>query len=365
MSRKPRIFGLTKDGSIIGPDSKILFFSLEKFQSDIVQGDCCFICGSSPNEVEFNDEHVIPDWMLREFKLHKKEISLPNAAGLKYSKYKVPCCVKCNLFLGQSFEIPISKLLKGGYETVYQHIQKRGPWMLYLWLSLVFFKTHLKDRSLRFSLDKRKGTEKIAEIYDWNAMHHIHCVIRSIHTGVPLNRRIIGSFFMLPAKMAKHIEPFDFGDLFFTRTIFLRFNEIAIFVVIDDGCATHTLMKDGPISKISGPLSPIQLREMMARMAYAASLITSKPKFFTTLKDGFPAISVKLPKYVKTAEDDGKRLGSMMYHLCGNELKSCDIPNKEQILENLKSGRLTFTFDEEGNFLSDSMDIVPSGAKSL
>jgi len=163
---------------------------------------------------------------------------------------------------------------------------------------------------------------------------------------------------MLPAKMAKHIEPFDFGDLFFAKTIFLRFNEIAIFTVIDDGCATFTLMKDGPISKISGPLSPIQPREMMARMSYAASLITSKPKFFTTLKGGFPAISVKLPKYVKTAKDDGKGLGSIMYRLCGNELNSWDIPNKEEILHNLKSGKWTFTFDESGKFLANSMDLI-------
>jgi hypothetical protein len=270
----------------------------------------------------------------------------------------VPCCVRCNSLLGQSFEIPISKLLKGGYEAVCEHLKKNGPWLLYLWLSLVFFKTHLKDRSLRFSLDKRKGTEKIAEIYDWNTMHHIHCVIRSIYTGIPLNRKIMGSFFLLPAKVASHIEPFDYIDLFFTKTVFLRFNQIAIFCVIDDACATYSLMKDGPINKMTGPLSPIQLREMMARMAYAASLVSTKPKFFTTLKDGFPAITAKIPRRVKTEKGDAERLGAIMYRACGEELKNWDVENKDYILENLKFGRWTFTFEENGAFLKDSMDKI-------
>lgn len=223
MSRRGKIAD-SKNVAIIGADGKVLFFGLERFKREIVEGGGCFICGCSPKEHVFNDEHVIPDWLLREFDLHNKQISLPNLAGLKYSQYKVPCCVRCNSLLGQSFEIPVSKLLKGGYEAVCEHMKKNGPWLLYLWLSLVFFKTHLKDRSLRFALDKRKGTEKIAEIYDWNTMHHIHCVIRSIYTGIPLNQKIMGSFFLLPAKMASHIEPFDYIDLFFTKTIFLRFN---------------------------------------------------------------------------------------------------------------------------------------------
>jgi|GEM_PF-4357372 len=226
MSRAPKILGLTKDGSIIGPDGKILFFSLERFKREIVEGDCCFICGCSSDKHAFNDEHVIPDWLLREFDLQNKEISLPNRAGLKYSKYKVPCCAGCNSLLGQVLEVPVSKLLKGGYEAIYQHVKRDGPWLLYLWLS------------------------------------------------------------------------------------------------------------------------------------YAASLISTKPKFFTTLKDGFPVIAAKTPKFVKTEEGDGKRLGAIMYHLCGSELKKWDVANKEHILENLKLGKWTFTFDERGAFMSDSMDKI-------
>lgn len=117
-------------------------------------------------------------------------------------------------------------------------------------------------------------------------------------------------------------------------------------------------MKDGPIKKITGPLSPIQLREVMARMSYAASLVSTKPQFFTTLKDGFPAITAKIPKFVKTQKGDGGRLGALMDRLCSDELKTWDIENKDYILETLKQGRRTFIFDETGAFIGDSMDKI-------
>ena len=97
---------------------------------------------------------------------------------------------------------------------------------------------------------------------------------------------------------------------------------------------------------------------MMARMAYAASLVSTKPKFFTTLKDGFPAITAKIPRRVKTEKGDAERLGAIMYRACGEELKNWDVENKDYILENLKFGRWTFTFEENGAFLKDSMDKI-------
>jgi hypothetical protein len=353
MSRPKQKIKVTSDESIIGKDGKILFFSLERFKRDIVEGDCCFICGCSPEGNFFNDEHVIPDWLLREFELQNDQITLPNTFGFKYSKYKVPCCASCNTLLGKQFETPISNLLKRGYGAVCDHLKQNGPWLFYFWLSLIFFKTHLKDRSLRLALDKRKGTDKIADIYDWSTMHHIHCVVRSVYTKIPIDSVVMGSFFLLPAKMANYIRPFDYGDFFFTKTIFLRCNEMVFFCAIDDACATYTLMKDKALARITGPLSPIQIRETMARMSYANSLFFPRPQFFTILKDGFPIITANIPEFVETEKEDAARLGAMMYHLCAEDVKKWKIENKDYILENLKLGKWTFTFYENGDFIKD------------
>jgi hypothetical protein len=54
------------DGSLMGLGGKLLFFSVQRFRREIVEGDHCFVCGAKPTEKPINDEHVIPDWVLRE-----------------------------------------------------------------------------------------------------------------------------------------------------------------------------------------------------------------------------------------------------------------------------------------------------------
>lgn len=99
--------------------------------------------------------------------------------------------------MAREFEDPISNLIAGGDKAVFEHVTREGPWLLFRRLALILFKTHLKDRSLRFNLDKRQGAEKISELYDWEEMHHIHCIARSFYTGAQLDPTVFGSVLML------------------------------------------------------------------------------------------------------------------------------------------------------------------------
>ena len=56
---------LKLDRTVINGKGEIVFFGLKHFLDDIVKGDCCFICGAKPGSKQFNDEHIIPDWILR------------------------------------------------------------------------------------------------------------------------------------------------------------------------------------------------------------------------------------------------------------------------------------------------------------
>jgi hypothetical protein len=47
----------TADGTVIGSDGKILFFSAERFARDICEGGCCFICGGARGANISKDEH--------------------------------------------------------------------------------------------------------------------------------------------------------------------------------------------------------------------------------------------------------------------------------------------------------------------
>src|SRR5258708_3051363 len=112
----------TTDGSIEDDTGKVLFFSTERFVKDICLGRCCFICGAQPGSKLFNDEHIIPEWVLRKFSLFDRTITLPNDTTIKYSRFKVPCCQDCNSLMGWQIEERISKVVNAGPEAVQNHI---------------------------------------------------------------------------------------------------------------------------------------------------------------------------------------------------------------------------------------------------
>lgn len=53
-----------KDGSILDGD-RIIYFSVERFVQQICMAGHCFSCGAAPDGLVFEQEHVIPDWLLR------------------------------------------------------------------------------------------------------------------------------------------------------------------------------------------------------------------------------------------------------------------------------------------------------------
>jgi len=87
---------MTEDGSIVDGTGKVLFFSNQRFVDDICLGNCCFICGAQPDEKPFNNEHILPEWLLRRYDLFSRTISLPSDRTVRYDRYTVPCCVDCN-----------------------------------------------------------------------------------------------------------------------------------------------------------------------------------------------------------------------------------------------------------------------------
>jgi hypothetical protein len=76
-----------------------------------------FSRGAKPGTKEFNNEHVIPEWVLRDRDLHLRTITLPNSAAVMYGRFVVPCCKDCNEKMGVTFETPISAAFAEGYEV--------------------------------------------------------------------------------------------------------------------------------------------------------------------------------------------------------------------------------------------------------
>ena len=340
--------------TIISGDGRILFYGLNDFIEKIANGDNCFICGADPNSKIFNDEHVIPDWILRKFDLHSQTITLPNGTTIQYGKYTVPCCEDCNSSLGDEFEKPISQLFSKSYQEIVEVLQsdKEVLHKIFRWISLIFLKTHLKDKFLRNNRDLRVDSGPISERYEWEDLHHIHCIARSFHSGSIIDENVYGSIAVLPIFKLPEDSGFDYGDNPTGKGVFLQLNEVCILCVLDDAKAALGYFSEY-LQKITGALSPFQAREILAHFNFINIHLKERPVFTSNfdLKSKEYIISVKEPEeYELVAEKDwivthGKFLRHYVKDMIGA------IPEKEKYLNEIEQGKRSYLLDNNGEFI--------------
>jgi hypothetical protein len=352
------MFKVTSSETVVDRDGRIIFFGVERFISDIANGDCCFICGATRNEVLFNDEHVVPDWILRRFRLHSRHIQIPNKTDFRYGGMTVPCCITCNAKMGDLFEKPMSALFDGGFDAVSEALKSHGPWELFCWMALIFLKAHLKDKYLNYHRDLRKGEMKIAELHSWDDLHHLHCIARAFYTGAEIASQVLGSLAILPAKVRPHFEGFDFIDLSAAQTMLLSIGDVAVIAVFNDSQAALSIASEVDLPKIGGPLSPIQLRELAARFAAINLQVEPRAHFaseFDLRAEKYKITTEHRPDEIHIPTWDNGLFGRIMYALTADFLKT--IRNGDEIGELVKSGRYTFLTTPEGKFDVNSMEL--------
>lgn len=125
-----RLLHLDKTGKIIDSLGRVIFYPTDQFIEEICRTDRCFICGRAESDIQFNKEHVLPDWILKKYSLHSKKIDLINNTGYTYGRYVIPCCVECNHEMGKKVEEPIKKLLELDFKQSQNELLKGGHWLL-------------------------------------------------------------------------------------------------------------------------------------------------------------------------------------------------------------------------------------------
>ena len=73
----------TPDESVLDSKGRVIYFTLKRFITNIAKGNHCLLCGASPEVVPFNNEHILPDWILKRYRLHSRLITLPNGTSFK------------------------------------------------------------------------------------------------------------------------------------------------------------------------------------------------------------------------------------------------------------------------------------------
>ena len=354
------MWNATPDGSIIDETGKVLFFSTNRFIDDICLGDCCFICGAKPGQKPFNNEHILPEWLLRRYNLFAGTITLPNGNKVRYDRYTVPCCAECNSLMGTEIEAPISNAVNAGSEVFADFIVKNCL-LIFTWMGLIFLKTHLKDRKFRVHLDQRMGDEKIADQYEWEYLHHIHCIVRCFYTNREIQQEAIGSMLGLPVRAQASQEQFEFGDLYLAQSMFLQLDGMAILAVFNNSGAAMSWFWQ-KLEKITGPISELQLRENMVEFAYLNLLLKERPTFQTDCDIREETCRIVGKRGSLELEDMNLELrGKLMLHAYQDMLPH--IHNRdatdEEVLQAIKAGTFTFLFDESGEFIKDSVSPPP------
>jgi len=337
-------------------NGKILLFSLEDFRERIVTGDCCFICGTPRSNKLFNDEHVIPDWILRKHKLHSKQIALPNGTSYYYSQYKVPCCVDCNRTLGEEYEKPIGKLLSSSYSDICASIVSDPTivTLLFKWLNLIYFKVHLKSNSLIFSRDTRVNNGKIGDLFDWTEVHHIHCIARCHYTGAIIEPKVHGTILILPALFEETWGGYDYADSIYGRGILLQLGDFAIIAILNDACACASIAAEF-LEKINGPLTKFQLREILAHLNYINLNSAERPVFFSEFSaPSTYRISVRTPEYCNLVPENQRfgSVGEFLRYYVEDLIPKFD--GRDQVLAEIEDGKRNYLFDEHGKFIDNS-----------
>jgi hypothetical protein len=350
------MFIKSSDGSITDENGKVLFFSVERFISDIVDGDCCFVCGAKPSVVNFNDEHILPQWILKKYDLRSKSITLPNEASFRYDRYKIPCCEQCNSHMARALEEPTSKLITLGSRAISEYLREYGPWHLFCWLALIFIKTHLKDKELRFHRDRRQESGNVSDFYDWAEFHHVHCIARSFYTGCILESSVLGTLFVLPAKTKEPFSDFDFAALYSSQSMLLQLGEVAFITVFNDSGAAFSLFKD-KLQQISAPLSQMQLREILAIVAHINLHLKKRPIYTSNFNpfNGTYSISAQVQSVVELEDYSLGEYGALLHYCCRDILPEIKEEFGMDIEEALKEGRWTFLFDQNDRFIESSI----------
>ncbi|SEI80834.1 hypothetical protein SAMN05216327_10442 [Dyadobacter sp. SG02] len=343
--------------SVKSDDGRTLLFSVGEFYEKIVLQNHCFICGAPPHSKEFNNEHILPDWLLAKYQLHSQIINLPNQLGQLYGKYTIPCCKDCNSELGDKVEIPMSRLLKlpfneftGALANSYETFG-----LLFQWLNLIFFKTHLKDMHFDWTMDKRQESAKIGASYTWEAMHHIHCIARSKYTHAFIAPEVMGSIFILPAIRHGSIPQFYFHDNTAAQTILIHLDEIVIIGVLNDSCAVLSTLSN-TLGRITGPLTPFQMCELFAIATHCNLSLKNRPVFYSEIsgKDGYQ-IKADLPTLEFDQDKAGTTVGELLYFQVKEMITKT--PDTERILAEIKDNKRTYLFNRNGEFADHRSDL--------
>jgi hypothetical protein len=204
------------------------------------------------------------------------------------------------------------------------------------------------------------GNTKIADLYEWEDLHHLHSIVRCFYTGCRVDKDAVGSFLGIPVQVQGPPEKFDYGDLLQAQTLCVRLDELGMIAVFNDSGAAMSWSHQR-LQNITGPVSEIQFRELMVDFAYLNLRLKERPGYTSEcdLDNETCRITVRHGSLVDLTDPDPAMRGALMHYVLKDVLPYLRhrTATDEEFLESVKDGTATFLFDNEGKFIERS--IIP------
>jgi hypothetical protein len=139
--------------------------------------------------------------------------------------------------------------------------------------------------------------------------------------------------------------------------MFTRLDGMGILTVFNDSGAAMSWFWQ-KLEKITGPISDLQLREIMVEFAYLNLLLKERPTFQTDCNILEKTCRIVGNRRSLDLEDMNLEMrGMLMHHAFRDILPYIHNRNAtdEEVLEAIKAGTFTFFFDDHGQFIKDSV----------
>lgn len=264
------------DGSIIFEDGTVFHWSPSRLNRLVSTDNTCFLCGRDRSTTDFDEEHVLPQWILRDFNLKNEKVALPNNQLVPYYKYKIPCCERCNKWFGRNLETPMKNIVARASDNPKERILGANTELVYSWLANLQFKLSLKDFHWLWSKNPslHEGSIALAAGTDVNNLITAHMFLRTFPFDIRVNPNAIGNLTKLTAAPSE--IKFNFKNSTDDQNIFIKFGRIALFATFGD-CNHSSSEMDPYFNK--GEYSDLQLIEIFCRQSTFQHCLLSRPNF--------------------------------------------------------------------------------------
>ena len=234
----------------------------------------CFLCGCKLTKSNRTDEHVIPRWVQKRFKLWDQKLVLLNGTEIPYRLLTIPACVNCN----RDSLAPIENQVRTAVEKSADAVRSLPRESLFFWLGKILYGILYREHLLQLNRSSRSKRPIVSrEMLRRFQLHHYFlqgsrvpikfelffpASIRVVHTQCPVDID----------------QQFDFRDAPGDLLITLRLGSVGIIAALQDGGVLQALRERFPKFRFH----PYQFTELAAQFFYKSSTRNRTPKFILT-----------------------------------------------------------------------------------